>query len=252
MKVSVEAGYPKLRHLLSGQSAGGARMRSGDGSDRISFSVYQSNKLHYGSDPSTVQYGIRDVPDITAEQQNVQCRDDNRWGRTPDDNRHEAAAWIVQIQRLLQEIQRLMQQSDSQPPPSSMRNLSWHSSSLPGIGEELLEAATNKPVPIEQCPKDNYDIYAKPLYNLVADNLPAGEMICVTGDRRTAELRQTTTEQLLHLGTRQVVYLKAGACDDGIVFVIYGADGSPIVMINDLETEMGMVVEQGLIVVAVH
>jgi hypothetical protein len=90
-------------------------------------------------------------------------------------------------------------------------------------------------------------MYTKPLDSLVPDNLPAGEMICDTGDQRTAELRQTTAEQLLHLGTRQVVYLKAGICEDEMVFVIYGANGTPIVMINDLETAMGMVAEQGLI-----
>jgi hypothetical protein len=77
-------------------------------------------------------------------------------------------------------------------------------------------------------------------------------MICDTGDQRTAELRRTTAEQLLPLGARQVVYLKAGTCKDGLVFVIYGADGNPIVMVEDPETAMGMVAEQGLIIVAVH
>jgi hypothetical protein len=95
-------------------------------------------------------------------------------------------------------------------------------------------------------------MYAKLLDSLAPDNLPAGEMICDTGDQRAAELRQTTADQLLHLGTRQVVYLKAGTCEDEMVFVIYGADGSPFVMINDLVTAMGMVAEQGLIIVAVH
>ena len=53
-------------------------------------------------------------------------------------------------------------------------------------------------------------------------------MICDTGDQRTAELRRTTAEQLPHLGTRQVVYLRAGICEDEMVFVIYGADGNPL------------------------
>jgi hypothetical protein len=95
-------------------------------------------------------------------------------------------------------------------------------------------------------------MYAKLLDSLAPDNLPAGEMICDTGDQRTAELRRTTAEQLLHLGARQVVYLKAGTCEDEMVFVIYGADGNPIVMVEDLETAMGMVAEQGRIIVAVH
>jgi hypothetical protein len=95
-------------------------------------------------------------------------------------------------------------------------------------------------------------MYAKLLDRLAPDNLPAGEMICDTGDQRTAELRRMTAEQLLHLGARQVVYLKSGTCDDEMVFVIYGVDGNPIVMVEDLETAMGMVAEQGLIIVAVH
>ena len=33
------------------------------------------------------------------------------------------------------------------------------------------------------------------------------------GDQTTAVLRQITAEQLLHLGTRQVVYLKSGMRD---------------------------------------
>jgi hypothetical protein len=57
---------------------------------------------------------------------------------------------------------------------------------------------------------------------------------------------------LRHLGRRQVVYLKAGTCEDEMVFVIHGADGNPIVMVEDLETAMGMVAAQGLIIVAVH
>ena len=61
-----------------------------------------------------------------------------------------------------------------------------------------------------------------------------------------------TAEQLQHLGTRQVVYLSAGTCDDEIVFVIHGADGTPIVMVEDLKTAIAMVAEHGLIVVAVH
>jgi hypothetical protein len=95
-------------------------------------------------------------------------------------------------------------------------------------------------------------MYAKPLDHLAPDNLPAGEMICDTGIQRIAELRQTTAEELRHLGTRQVVYLNAGTYSGEILFVIYDADGTPIVAVEDLETAMAMVTEQGLIIVAVH
>jgi hypothetical protein len=95
-------------------------------------------------------------------------------------------------------------------------------------------------------------MYAKLLDHLAPDHLPAGEMICDTGIQRTAKLRQTTAEELLHLGARQVVYLKAGTYEDGVFFVIYGADGTSLVAVEDLETAMAMVAEQGLIIVAVH
>jgi hypothetical protein len=41
-------------------------------------------------------------------------------------------------------------------------------------------------------------------------------------------LRQMTVEQLLQLGTRQVVYLKAGMHDGEMAFVLYGADGTSL------------------------
>jgi hypothetical protein len=37
-----------------------------------------------------------------------------------------------------------------------------------------------------------------------------------------------------------------------MVFVIHGADGTPIVMVEDLKTAMAMVAQHGLVVVAVH
>jgi hypothetical protein len=51
-----------------------------------------------------------------------------------------------------------------------------------------------------------------------------------------------TAEQLQQLGTRQVAYLSAGIRDDEIVFIIHGADGTPILMVEDLKTAMAMVV----------
>jgi hypothetical protein len=77
---------------------------------------------------------------------------------------------------------------------------------------------------------------------------PIGEMICDAGDL----IPQMTAERLQQLGTRQVVYLSAGTCDDEIVFVIHGADGTPVVMVEDLVTAIALVAEHGLIVVAVH
>jgi hypothetical protein len=84
------------------------------------------------------------------------------------------------------------------------------------------------------------------------DNLPIGEMVCDAGDLIPGALRQMTVDQLRYLGTRQVVYLRCGICDGEMVFLIYGADGTPIVMVEDLEAAMAMVAKQDLIIVAVH
>ena len=72
------------------------------------------------------------------------------------------------------------------------------------------------------------------------------------GDRRTIALRQMTAEQLLHLGERYVVYLKSGVCDGEILFVLYGANGAPLVAVDDVETALDMVAERGPNFVAVH
>ena len=49
-----------------------------------------------------------------------------------------------------------------------------------------------------------------------------------SADRRAAALRQMTADQLLDLGTRQVVYLRAGTYDGERLFVLYAADGEPL------------------------
>ena len=72
------------------------------------------------------------------------------------------------------------------------------------------------------------------------------------GDTRTAALREMSVEQLLCLGTRQVVYLKSGLLDGEQVFVLYGADGSPIVTVEAVETAVEMTAELGLDFVTVH
>jgi hypothetical protein len=67
-----------------------------------------------------------------------------------------------------------------------------------------------------------------------------------------AALRQMTTEQLLHLGTRQVVYVKAGMHDGEPAFLVYGADGTPLVIVDTVEAAAEMAAEYGLGFVAVH
>ena len=52
-------------------------------------------------------------------------------------------------------------------------------------------------------------------------------------------LRRMTVEQLLQLGTRQVVYLRAGMRDGKLAFVLYGADGLPLASVDPARTNPG-------------
>jgi hypothetical protein len=75
--------------------------------------------------------------------------------------------------------------------------------------------------------------------------------INVLRDTRSA-LRQMTSEQLLDLGRNQVVYLKAGMCDGEMLFVLFGADGLPVIAADDVDAALESALEQGLSFVAVH
>ena len=61
-----------------------------------------------------------------------------------------------------------------------------------------------------------------------------------------------TVEQLLQLGTHQVVYLKAGMHNGEMAFVLYGADGIPLIAVDDVETAMEMAAESGLRFATIH
>ena len=73
----------------------------------------------------------------------------------------------------------------------------------------------------------------------------------VTLDSRSA-LRWMTSEQLLDLGMNQVAYLKSGLCDGKMLFVLFGADGTPAVVADTLDAALETAIEQGLGFVAVH
>ena len=61
--------------------------------------------------------------------------------------------------------------------------------------------------------------------------------------RRIAALGQISAEQVLRLGIRHVVYLKGDMCDGGGLFILYGADGSPIAIV---ESALELVAAWGL------
>jgi hypothetical protein len=79
-----------------------------------------------------------------------------------------------------------------------------------------------------------------------------GETLTDAQDPEIATLRHITAEQLRHLGTRQVVYLKAGTCDGEQAFGVFGADGTPLVVVDDLETAVAVVAQHGLDFVTLH
>jgi hypothetical protein len=79
-----------------------------------------------------------------------------------------------------------------------------------------------------------------------------GETLTDSRDQTIAALRHITAEQLRHLGACQVVYLKAGTCDGEQAFAVFGADGTPLVVVDAVEAAVEIVTEHGLSFVAVH
>jgi hypothetical protein len=61
-----------------------------------------------------------------------------------------------------------------------------------------------------------------------------------------------TEEQLLHLGMYRVAYMKSGLCDGEMLFVLYGANGAPLLAADDADTLARTAAEHGLGFVAVH
>jgi hypothetical protein len=61
-----------------------------------------------------------------------------------------------------------------------------------------------------------------------------------------------TKGQLLYLGTQQVAYLKVGVVNGERAFVIYGADGTPLDVVDAMETAVELVLQNGLNFVTIH
>jgi hypothetical protein len=49
-----------------------------------------------------------------------------------------------------------------------------------------------------------------------------------------------------------VVYLKVGTCDGEQAFVVFGANGTPLVVVEDVETAVETVAKHGLGLVTLH
>ena len=65
-------------------------------------------------------------------------------------------------------------------------------------------------------------------------------------------LRWMTSEQLLDLGMNQVVYLKSGICEGKMLFVLFGANGTPVIAADNVDAAVQTAIEQVLGFVAVH
>ena len=79
-----------------------------------------------------------------------------------------------------------------------------------------------------------------------------GETLTNSQDQTIATLRHITAEQLRHLGARRVVYLTAATCDGEQAFVVFGADGMLLVVVDDVETAAAMAARHGLDFVTLH
>ena len=73
----------------------------------------------------------------------------------------------------------------------------------------------------------------------------------INASRRTG-LRDISAEQLLHLGVQRVVYLRSAIVHGERVFVIYGADGVPVIAVDTVAAALETAAERGLDFIAVH
>jgi hypothetical protein len=73
-----------------------------------------------------------------------------------------------------------------------------------------------------------------------------------SSDQLITALRQITVEQLLQLGTREVVYLKAGKNEGEMAFLLYGADGASLRAFDSFEEVVDTVSENGLYLATTH
>ena len=72
-----------------------------------------------------------------------------------------------------------------------------------------------------------------------------GAKASIIQDSKSA-LPQLTSEQLLNLGMNQVVYLQSGMCQGEMLFVVFDADGMPVIAADDVDVVVKSAIEHGL------
>jgi hypothetical protein len=75
--------------------------------------------------------------------------------------------------------------------------------------------------------------------------------VLLTNSRGHA-VRQMTPAQLLDLWTYDVVYLKTGTFNGEHAFMVCGADGRPLEIVDSIELALEAVVENGFRLTSVH
>ena len=71
-------------------------------------------------------------------------------------------------------------------------------------------------------------------------------------DQRVTALRQMSADELLQLGARRLVYLRAGMRQGEMLIVLHGADGRPWATTDTVDDAVALAAQHGLSFVAVH
>jgi hypothetical protein len=79
-----------------------------------------------------------------------------------------------------------------------------------------------------------------------------GETIGCDADPATQDVRHMTRAQLRHLGVPSVVYLRSGMLNGEVAYAIHAADGTPMAVVEDVDTAVELVCEHGMAFAAVH
>ena len=68
----------------------------------------------------------------------------------------------------------------------------------------------------------------------------------------TLDIRKLTQEQLMHLGMKDLAYVKRVVVDGHTAFAIHAADGSPMALAADCDLAMAAIVQHEMSPALVH
>jgi hypothetical protein len=79
-----------------------------------------------------------------------------------------------------------------------------------------------------------------------------GETIGCDVDPTAEDVRHMSSAQLRRLGVPSVVYLRSGTLNGEVAYAIHAADGTPMAVVEDVDTAVELVCEHGMAFAAVH